>query len=68
MEPERLASLAERYGKPVQLVEKVEDAVPLALAEAKKINGEQAVVLAAGSIFIAAAVREVWKEKEKMNF
>lgn len=65
MEPERLAALAERFGKPMQVVEKVEDAVPLALAEAGKLAGGSGVVLAAGSIFIAAAVREVWMDREK---
>jgi dihydrofolate synthase/folylpolyglutamate synthase len=67
MEPERLASLAERFGKPMQVVEKVEEAVPLALVEAGRLAGGSGVVLAAGSIFIAAAVREVWIELEKKN-
>jgi dihydrofolate synthase / folylpolyglutamate synthase len=67
MEPDRLASLAERFGKPMQVVEKVEDAVPLALAEAGRMAGGSGVVLAAGSIFIAAAAREVWIELEKKN-
>jgi dihydrofolate synthase/folylpolyglutamate synthase len=65
IEPERLVSMAERYGKPMQVVERVEEAVPLALAEAGKYAAGSGVVLAAGSIFIAAAVREVWMNQKK---
>ncbi len=56
MEPEQLAQLTEKFKKPVLVVEKVEDA----LREAIRIAGDRAMVLAAGSIFIAAAIREVW--------
>ncbi len=56
---EKLASLAQPFGKPVQTILPVEDALEAALRSA----GQGAVVLATGSLFIAAAVRSVWKAR-----
>jgi len=56
IEPEKLLEIAQPYHIPIWNVEKVEDA----LDEAIRLAGEDALVLAAGSLFIAAAVRETW--------
>lgn len=56
MEPERLVELAQRYGKPARVVAAVEDA----LVEAMQLAGREALVLATGSLFVAAGVRETW--------
>lgn len=58
-EPEDLADLAAPYGKPMQIVQKVEYAVDAALRDVD----ENSLVLAAGSIFIAAAVRQTLLER-----
>lgn len=56
MEPETLAELAEKFGKPARILPTVE----AALEEALRMAGEHTLILAAGSVFIAAAVRETW--------
>lgn len=56
IEPEKLLDLAQPFGKAVHLIPEVQDA----LAEALRLAGEDTLVLAAGSIFIAAATRETW--------
>ncbi|MEW5872473.1 MAG: folylpolyglutamate synthase/dihydrofolate synthase family protein [Chloroflexota bacterium] len=56
MEPELLVELAQRYGKPARVVGAVEDA----LVEAIQQAGQEALVLATGSLFVAAGVRETW--------
>ena len=56
IEPEELVTLAHRYGKPARAVPSVE----AALEEALRLAQGEALVLAAGSIFVAAGVREVW--------
>jgi dihydrofolate synthase/folylpolyglutamate synthase len=56
MDPELLLELAHRFGRPAKVVEKVEDAV----AEALRIAGNGALVLVAGSLFIAAGARWTW--------
>ena len=53
-----LVELAHRFGKPTLAILPVERA----LIEALRIAGNESAVLAAGSIFIAAAVRENWKK------
>lgn len=55
---EQIVAAAHRLGRPAQAVLPVEQALQTALALAEKQN---AVVLAAGSLFIAAAVRDAWK-------
>lgn len=57
VESDRLVELAHRYGVPAHACVPVEKAVESALDLA--IRGEAAVV-ATGSLFIAAAVRDVW--------
>lgn len=58
--PENLVTLAHKYGTPARAVVPVEKALDLALELAER---EDAAVVAAGSLFIAAAVRTVWQER-----
>jgi dihydrofolate synthase/folylpolyglutamate synthase len=60
MEAERLVALAERFDCPAEAVVPVEKALPAAIRLAGQ-DGKNALVLAAGSLFIAAAVTEVWQ-------
>jgi dihydrofolate synthase/folylpolyglutamate synthase len=58
LDPAKIVELAQAYGRTTQAVAPVEEAVQVALQAASAMgNG---VVLAAGSLFIAAAVRETW--------
>ncbi len=59
IEPELLVKLAVKHDRPVMVVPEVVDALDEALAAA----GDGAVVLATGSIFVAAGVRQAWREK-----
>lgn len=52
----RVVEIAAQVGCPAQATSSVEDAVDLAV----KLAGQDKVILAAGSLFIAAAVRDVW--------
>lgn len=56
---ERLAEIAREMGKPAQAVTPVEDALEVAL---EKAGGER-VILGTGSLFVAAAVRNVWQKR-----
>jgi dihydrofolate synthase/folylpolyglutamate synthase len=56
MEPERIVEVVESYQKPVRIVMEVPDA----LDEAIRISSEDTIVLASGSLFIAAGIREAW--------
>jgi dihydrofolate synthase / folylpolyglutamate synthase len=56
MDPEALVELAHRYGRPAKSVATVEEA----LAEAVHIADGEAIVLVAGSVFMAAAARAAW--------
>jgi dihydrofolate synthase/folylpolyglutamate synthase len=56
LEPERIVELARPYGCPVSVTGSVEEG----LAEALRLAGTAAAVLVAGSIFVAAGVRETW--------
>ena len=58
MEAGLLVDLAHSFGVPARVVLPLEDAFKVALEEA---DGE-AVVLATGSLFIAAAIRETWRK------
>jgi dihydrofolate synthase/folylpolyglutamate synthase len=60
MDANKLVELAHQFGKPAQAVIPVE----LALDTALKLAGEEAAVVAAGSLFVAAAVREAWFGKK----
>ncbi len=60
--PDQLAALAEGLGCLAQSVSPVEQALRTALAQADaaQAGGNGTVVLAAGSLFIAAAARDTW--------
>jgi dihydrofolate synthase / folylpolyglutamate synthase len=62
LDAEELADQAVEYGKPIQAVVPVESALSRALEAA----GKDAIVLVAGSLFIAAAVREAWPRMESV--
>jgi dihydrofolate synthase/folylpolyglutamate synthase len=55
-EPERLVEIASKYERPAQVIPDI----PEALQEALRIAGAECLVLATGSIFVVAAVREAW--------
>jgi dihydrofolate synthase / folylpolyglutamate synthase len=57
-DPKELAALCEQAGVPAEIAVPVEKAVSSALEQA----GGKMVVLAAGSLFIAAAVRDTWQK------
>jgi folylpolyglutamate synthase/dihydropteroate synthase len=57
MEAEKLVAFAHRFGRPAEAILPVERALEVALQRAEQ---EEAAVLAAGSLFIAAAVRSAW--------
>jgi dihydrofolate synthase/folylpolyglutamate synthase len=59
MEPRILVDLAHRYGRAAQVVETVEEAIDLAIQLAE---GE-AMILVAGSLFVAAAARQIWFQR-----
>lgn len=61
IEAEKLEELAHRFGRSALAVTPVEDALDLALQEA----GQEAVILVTGSIFVVAAVKEIFSEKQK---
>jgi dihydrofolate synthase / folylpolyglutamate synthase len=56
MSAENLAQLARKSGCPVHVAVPIENALNLAL----ELAGNETAVLAAGSLFVAAAVREIW--------
>lgn len=51
-----LVDLIHQFGRPAQAIVPIEDALKTALDEA----GQEAVVLVAGSVFVAAAAREIY--------
>jgi dihydrofolate synthase/folylpolyglutamate synthase len=57
-DPEQLVSLAHQFGVPARAVLPLE----AALEEALRLAGGEAVVLTAGSLFVAAGVRKAWRE------
>lgn len=59
MPPEVLAERVRGLGIAAAAAPTVEAALPLAL----ELAGEEALVLATGSVFLAAAVRQVWREQ-----
>ncbi|MDX1435546.1 MAG: folylpolyglutamate synthase/dihydrofolate synthase family protein [Anaerolineales bacterium] len=59
VEPHELVELAHQYGKPATATETIEQALDLALERAEN----ESVILAAGSVFLAAGVRQIWGEK-----
>lgn len=61
---EQLVTLAHQFGCPAQEVTPVEDALKTALQLAAQ---DESVVVAAGSLFIAAAVRSAWLEQQAVH-
>lgn len=61
LEPDRLAEIAAQFGKPAQAVPDVEQALDQALL----LAGRDAVILATGSLFLAAAVRFAWQSRQE---
>jgi dihydrofolate synthase/folylpolyglutamate synthase len=55
-QPQELAALAQEFGCPASVVDKIEDALP----EAVRVAGEKALVLVTGSIFVVAGARDTW--------
>ncbi len=64
-DPEKLVAIAHQFGCPAQAVVPVEEALSSALSIAER---EEAVVVVAGSLFVAAAVRSVWQEQRPPGF
>jgi len=56
MSADDLAGLAMKFDRPVQVAVPVEEA----LSQALKLAGRESAVLIAGSLFVAAAAREIW--------
>jgi dihydrofolate synthase/folylpolyglutamate synthase len=56
MDPELIVEMAHQFGKTARIIPDVADA----LEEALRITDKETLVLAAGSLFIAAGVREAW--------
>jgi dihydrofolate synthase/folylpolyglutamate synthase len=61
LDPEKIVVLAHRYGRPANLVTEIE----AALIEALRLAEGDALVLATGSLFVAAGVRETWLKKHQ---
>jgi len=59
IDPDQLVEMAHQFGRPAQAFSQVE----AALEEAIRLAEGKAVVLVTGSIFVAAASRDVWKER-----
>jgi len=60
LQPEALVEFAHRYGRPALITQSVEEA----LEQALKLANPEALVLAAGSIFVAAGVRDTWLKRQ----
>jgi dihydrofolate synthase/folylpolyglutamate synthase len=63
LDPLQILELAQRYGRPSSLVPEIDDA----LTEAIRLAEGQALVLAAGSLFVAAGVREAWRKRHRIS-
>ena len=60
IEPEILVKYAHHFGKPAEIAVSVEEA----LEKANELAQKETAILITGSIFIAAAAREIWSEKK----
>jgi dihydrofolate synthase / folylpolyglutamate synthase len=58
-DPQLLVDLAHQFGRPALAVPGVAEALEVALSQA----GNDALILVAGSIFLAAAARDAWKAR-----
>jgi dihydrofolate synthase / folylpolyglutamate synthase len=63
IEADALVSLAHRFGRSAQAILPIEDALAAALDEA----GQESVILITGSIFVAAAARDIYKKLFQIN-
>lgn len=61
MAAEKIVEIARQYDRPALAAVPVERAVDLALRQA----GQDAVIVGAGSLFLAAAVRDVWNKLQE---
>lgn len=59
IEPEALVELVHRLGYPARVVVPIEEALAYAMSRVD----ENSLVLATGSLFIAAAIRQTWRER-----
>ncbi len=57
--PDALVEFAHRHGRPSVITQSVEEA----LEQAIQLAGHDAMILAAGSIFVAAGVRDTWLKR-----
>jgi dihydrofolate synthase/folylpolyglutamate synthase len=62
-DPQLLVDFAHQFGRPAIAIPKI----PEALEEALRRAGKEALVLVAGSIFLAAEVRDAWMARLKLN-
>jgi len=60
MDPDLIVKTAHEFGKPARAVLPLE----ASLEEALRVAGGEAAMVATGSLFIAAAIRETWLEKQ----
>lgn len=79
LEPQALVEIAHRYGRPAVVTQSVEEALERALElsreqaqepvleQAVHLAGGEALVLAAGSIFVAAGVRDTWLKQQPLK-
>jgi dihydrofolate synthase/folylpolyglutamate synthase len=58
-DPEKLAELARQFGKATTVFPSIEGA----FGEALRLAKDDALILVTGSLFVVAAVREMWHEK-----
>jgi folylpolyglutamate synthase/dihydropteroate synthase len=56
LDPDELVKIAHKYGCAAQTIVPIEDALEVALERA----GSDVPILATGSLFVVAAVREMW--------
>jgi dihydrofolate synthase/folylpolyglutamate synthase len=63
IEPEALVEMASQYGQQVRVAPTIEQA----LIEAEELAAGRAAVVVTGSIFVAAAARAAWDEKQPEN-
>jgi len=61
IDAEELVELAHRFGRSAQAVTPIEDAFDLAMQEA----GQEAVVLVTGSVFVVAAIRDIFSNQHQ---
>lgn len=61
LDPDRLVEMVHQFGRPAKEIPLVEEA----LEEAIFLAQGEAVILATGSIFVAAGAREAWKERSR---